>query len=542
METRSNQVLVGSIVLGLIAALVVFAIWLTSIGEGGQKTYDVFFQQSVEGLAKGSGVTFRGVPVGQIESINLEPNSPQFIRVRISVSDDTPILQGTTATIRGVGFTGVSQIQLDPPEQQPDGRQTARQEIRCPEQNPQSECPYGYPVIPTRAGGIAALLNSAPELLERVSRLTERLTALLTDRNQESIAGILDNLEEVSRNLAERSPEIAATLAEARTAIRQAGHGGGPDRPARRNATSADARPRRPAAGRGSAHHPALGRPLDAGIAGRDQRRAAGPARLLEPDPARSRPAHPRPARDLRIAARDHRSAEPAGRRRRDRRPAPAQLPARETRTMMRIRLLVPAAALLALAGCFGGGAPSQLLTLTPSQVRPAASPQSAGQGAAITIVDPTVPQALRTTRIPVYVSDTTHPISGGRRLGRKSRRALRPAARRDDRGAHRPGRARLPPIFAGSRAPGSPAQLHRFGLDPARMEAVVVYDATMPRGGGIVTNRFEARVPVAEATPAAVAPALNQAANQAPSRSPPGWAAPRLRPGSSTPARTRPC
>ena len=32
---------------------------------------------------------------------------------------------------------------------------------------------------------------------------------------------------------------------------------------------------------------------------------------------------------------------------------------------------------------------------------------------------------------------------------------------------------------------------------------------------GGIVSNRFEARVPVAEATPAAVAPALNQAANQ---------------------------
>ena len=223
METRSNQVLVGSIVLGLIAALVVFAIWLTSLGQGGQRTYDVFFQQSVEGLNKGSGVTFRGVPVGQIESINLEPNSPQFIRVRISVNDTTPILQGTTATIRGVGFTGVSQIQLDPPEPSQDGRPTPREEIRCPEQNPQSECPYGYPVIPTRAGGIAALLNSAPELLERVSRLTERLTALLTDRNQESIAGILDNLEEVSRNLAERSPEIAATLAEARTAIRQAG-------------------------------------------------------------------------------------------------------------------------------------------------------------------------------------------------------------------------------------------------------------------------------------------------------------------------------
>jgi phospholipid/cholesterol/gamma-HCH transport system substrate-binding protein len=46
---------------------------------------------------------------------------------------------------------------------------------------------------------------------------------LLSDRNQESLAGILDNMEEISRNLAERSPEIAATLAEARVAIAQAG-------------------------------------------------------------------------------------------------------------------------------------------------------------------------------------------------------------------------------------------------------------------------------------------------------------------------------
>ena len=64
METRSNQILVGSVVLGLIAALVVFIVWLSQIGEGGEKTYDIFFQQSVEGLANGTGVTFRGVPVG----------------------------------------------------------------------------------------------------------------------------------------------------------------------------------------------------------------------------------------------------------------------------------------------------------------------------------------------------------------------------------------------------------------------------------------------------------------------------------------------
>jgi len=179
METRSNQVLVGSITLGLVAALVLFIVWLSSVTGGGEKKYDVFFQQSVEGLAKGSGVTFSGVPVGQIESINLEPQSPQFIRVRISVSEDTPVLEGSTVTIRGVGFTGVSQIQIDPPENPPPGQpRRARREIRCPEANPQSECPYGVPVIPTRPGALGQLLNTAPELLERVSTLTERLTAI----------------------------------------------------------------------------------------------------------------------------------------------------------------------------------------------------------------------------------------------------------------------------------------------------------------------------------------------------------------------------
>jgi len=209
METRSNHMLVGGIVLVLIAATVGFIIWLSQVSGDDTKRYDIFFKQAVDGLAKGSAVSFSGVPVGQVESINLEPNSPEFVRVRIGVRSDTPVLQGTTATIQGVGFTGVSQIQLD-------GASRGAPPIT-------EEGPYGVPVIPTKPGALGQLLNSAPELLERVSTLTERLGEVLDQDNQRSIKGILANTERLSGALADRGPEIAATLVEARRAIAEAG-------------------------------------------------------------------------------------------------------------------------------------------------------------------------------------------------------------------------------------------------------------------------------------------------------------------------------
>ncbi|WP_136162647.1 MlaD family protein [Sphingomonas flavalba] len=209
METRSNHVLVGVVVLALLAALLVFTVWLARVSGGSEKEYDVFFKQAVDGIAKGSSVTFSGVPSGQVKEIALWRNDPQFVRVRISVKEETPILQGTTATIEGVGFTGVSQIQLD-------GAIKGAPPIT-------DLGPGGVPVIPTKPGALGELLNSAPKLLERLTTLTERLTELLGDKNQASIAGILANVERLSDALADRGPEIAATLAQTRIAIQQAG-------------------------------------------------------------------------------------------------------------------------------------------------------------------------------------------------------------------------------------------------------------------------------------------------------------------------------
>jgi len=209
METRSNHLLVGGVVLALLIALLAFTVWLAGFSTATEQRYDIFFKTSVDGLAKGSPVNFSGVPVGKVEEIKLLPDSPEFVRVRISIDRDTPILQGTTATVAGVGFTGVSQVNLDgaikgaPPIVEPG--------------------PYRVPVIPTKPGALGELLSSAPELLNRMTALTERLTLLLDDKNQASIRGILAHVDKLSGDLADRGPEIAASVAQLKITLQQAG-------------------------------------------------------------------------------------------------------------------------------------------------------------------------------------------------------------------------------------------------------------------------------------------------------------------------------
>jgi len=202
-------VMVGAVTVALLAGALLFIVWLAGLSNKATRCYDVYFAQGVSGLNKGSNVTFSGVPVGQITQVSLLPARPEFVWVRIEVDDETPVLQGTTAQIKGVGFTGVSEIQLG-------GAVKGARPIT-------QVGPQGCPVIPASSGGLGALLNSAPELIDRIQRLTERLTELLSDKNQNAISDILENVDQTTKVLAERAPDLADAIGDARIAARQAG-------------------------------------------------------------------------------------------------------------------------------------------------------------------------------------------------------------------------------------------------------------------------------------------------------------------------------
>lgn len=209
METRSNNVWVGVVTLGLLVGLAMLVVWITRLNHPEQNAYDIFFKQSVDGVTRGATVTFSGVPVGRVSDIVLWDKDPGYVRVRITVNKQVPILVGTTASLQG-SFTGVTTIQLT-------GAVKGARPIIEPG-------PAGVPQIPTRASGLGELLSSAPVLLDRLTELSTRMTDVLSDKNQKAMANILANTDRMTGTLAAATPEVKATLDELQTTIRQANY------------------------------------------------------------------------------------------------------------------------------------------------------------------------------------------------------------------------------------------------------------------------------------------------------------------------------
>lgn len=185
MERNAQYLLVGLFVSVIsIVGMVMFVYFAGSYDTREFKRYTVYFEGSVSGLSEGSAVSYRGVNVGEVESIRLDPERPERIKTLIKIDENTPVSTSSLARLQAVGITGLSALAIE--------TQNANGEPLKVKEGER------YPVIESAPSGLGKLLEDAPQISENVLAVLHKVNTLLSDKNIDNVTLLLTNLEELS--------------------------------------------------------------------------------------------------------------------------------------------------------------------------------------------------------------------------------------------------------------------------------------------------------------------------------------------------------
>ncbi|MSP67234.1 MAG: MCE family protein [Alphaproteobacteria bacterium] len=202
METRASHVIVGAFVLVTLFALAGFVMWLTHAQINQEfARYDIYFLGSVSGLQDGGSVRYRGVPIGTVKQIRINPANTEQVHVMIEVQKEVPIRADSVASLELQGITGLAYVQIS------GGTHASPLLSAAPGQ--------ANPVIPAAPSKLEQVFESAPVLLDRVILLTERAIQVMSAENVAAVSATLKNVAGFSAVLAAESGEFKALIGEA---------------------------------------------------------------------------------------------------------------------------------------------------------------------------------------------------------------------------------------------------------------------------------------------------------------------------------------
>lgn len=196
MENRSHALFAGIFALFLGFSTVAALWWF-----GGQREqtneYVVVTEKNISGLSMQAQVRYRGVRVGKVESIELDPSDVRRTLIRISVVRTIPVTRGTTAKLGFQGVTGIAHVLLEESGKDAEPLVAGTGEASR---------------IPMQNSLIEEFSETGGEALRKARDLLDSANKLLNPENRQAIAKILANLEATSDNSREASARLRELL------------------------------------------------------------------------------------------------------------------------------------------------------------------------------------------------------------------------------------------------------------------------------------------------------------------------------------------
>ncbi|HIP54938.1 MAG TPA: MCE family protein [Sulfurimonas autotrophica] len=155
-----------------------FTYWMLKPTKSLQtQTYIIYFNESVLGLNLDAPVKYKGIKVGKVTRLRIDPHNSEQVEVTVEILQSTPIKADTVAKLTAQGITGLSYINLTegsnsaPPLQAQKGKK--------------------YPVIKTAPSFFANIEHSLDSVSELLVVTLGKTNELLNTKNQKEFAKLL---------------------------------------------------------------------------------------------------------------------------------------------------------------------------------------------------------------------------------------------------------------------------------------------------------------------------------------------------------------
>ena len=210
MYSRVNYAIVGLFVVLFGAGLVAFTFWLAKYGMHSEYTlYKLEMKESVSGLSKDSTVRLRGVDVGHVSEIRIDPQNIEQIEVLLKIDSDVPIKEDMKAHTEMLGITGLLAIEID------GGSNASKLLIANDGQ---------IPVIKTKPSWFTKTSKGLGNMAEDLEKVLEKANRLLSDKNIETIGSILDNTDLFTAKAVNTLDDFNVTMQSYKRSVEELSH------------------------------------------------------------------------------------------------------------------------------------------------------------------------------------------------------------------------------------------------------------------------------------------------------------------------------